>query len=131
MCQLVAYQLNKCDIYRIKCFDLNNDLIDLTPQTNNQIVLYLNKKYDYCFELMNYWSFDNNLNDSIGKAHLTNKSTIVYSSDRFDKQNSSLLINAANPFISCYDLPNGTYIDSKFTITAWVVRGVKFLCLIL
>jgi hypothetical protein len=71
---------------------------------------------------MNHWKFDNNLIDSKGQAHMTNvQSGPLFATDRLNKDNSSLLINyIAYPTQSCFNLPNGVYVDTEYTLSVWV-----------
>ena len=65
--------------------------------------------------LINYWPFTNNVDDSIGAAHLYDgvNSSLTY--DRFGYNNSALRLNSGY-----YSVPPGVYFNGSFTTSAWV-----------
>ena len=64
--------------------------------------------------LINYWSFTNNVYDSVGSAHLFNGLNAMLTNDRFNRPNSALDLNSGY-----YQAPNGVYFNTTFSITAW------------
>lgn len=71
--------------------------------------------------LINYWSFTNNYQDSVGGAHLFGGFSYSLAEDRFGNPNSSLSLQ--NGYMQ---IPDGVYFDGPFTIAAWVlVRSVQ------
>ena len=64
--------------------------------------------------LLNYWSFTNNVMDTIGTAHLINGVNATLGFDRFNRSNSALDLS-----FGYYQAPNGTYFNGPFTIAAW------------
>ena len=65
--------------------------------------------------MINYWSFTNNVKDSIGTAHLYNGVNVFLTNDRFGNDNSSLRLNSG-----FYCVPSGVYFNGPFTTSAWV-----------
>lgn len=66
-------------------------------------------------ELIHHWPLNSHLNDIVGGAHAFNGTNYEFTSDRFDNSKSALRLN--NGFLK---LPNKTYLNGDFTITAWV-----------
>ena len=72
--------------------------------------------------LINYWSFTNNVQDSVGTAHLFNGVNANLTYDRFNRSNSAL--DLKNGY---YQAPNGVYFNGPFSITAWFYyRSVQY-----
>ena len=65
--------------------------------------------------MINYWSFTNNVNDSIGTAHLYHGVNASLTHDRFGNDNSSLRLNSGY-----YCVPPGVYFSGPFTTSVWV-----------
>ena len=65
--------------------------------------------------LINYWSFTNNVNDSIGTAHFYNGTNASLIHDRFGYNNSALRLNSGY-----YCVPPGVYFNGPFTTSIWV-----------
>ena len=65
--------------------------------------------------MINYWSFNNNLLDSVGSAHLFNGANATLTFDRFNKSNSALDLK-----YGYYEIPNGVYFNGPYSITAWL-----------
>ena len=65
--------------------------------------------------LINYWAFSNNVDDSIGTAHLYNGINASLTHDRFGYDNSALRLNSGY-----YCVPPGVYFNGPFTTSAWV-----------
>jgi len=67
-------------------------------------------------KLVHYWPFDNNVNDSIGNAHLYDGVQSSFTTDRFNRNFRALSLNSGY-----YKIPSGIYFDgSDFTFTSWV-----------
>ena len=65
--------------------------------------------------MINYWSFTNNVKDSIGTAHLYNGVNVFLTNDRFGNDNSSLRLN-----YGYYCVPSGVYFNGAFTTSVWI-----------
>ena len=65
--------------------------------------------------MINYWSFTNNVNDSIGTAHLYNGVNASLTHDRFGNNNSALRLG-----LGYYCVPPGVYFNGPFTTSVWV-----------
>ena len=65
--------------------------------------------------MINYWAFTNNVDDSIGTAHLYNGVNAFLTHDRFGYNNSALRLNSGY-----YCVPYGVYFDGPFTTSVWV-----------
>ena len=65
--------------------------------------------------MINYWSFTNNVKDSIGTAHLYNGTNASLTYDRFGYDNSALRLN-----LGYYSVPAGIYFNGSFTTSVWV-----------
>ena len=65
--------------------------------------------------MINYWSFTNNVKDSIGTAHLYNGTNASLTYDRFGYDNSALRLNSGY-----YCVPSGVYFNGPFTTSVWV-----------
>ena len=76
-------------------------------------------KYSICSSLenglINYWSFTNNVKDSIGTAHLYNGVNAYLTQDRFGYANSALRLNSGY-----YCVPPEVYFNGPFTTSVWV-----------
>lgn len=71
--------------------------------------------------MVSYWSFSNNVKDSIGTADLFNGSNANFYFDRLNNPNSSL--DLKNGF---FQIPSGSFFTEAFTFSAWVlVRSTK------
>ena len=74
------------------------------------------KRFKKTNGLINYWSFNGNVNDSIGNAHLYGGVNAALTSDRFGQSNTA--ISLSNGY---YKVPPGVYFSGKqLTIMAWV-----------
>jgi hypothetical protein len=73
--------------------------------------------------LINYWTFCANFNDSVGQAHGFGGLKASLTSDRFGVASSAL--DLSNGFIK---IPPGIYFSSnEYTVTAWVyIRAFNF-----
>ena len=65
--------------------------------------------------LTNYWDFDNDLYDKIGKANLFGAVNVAFVNDRKGRANSAIYLN--NGYINA---PNGYYFSGELSMTAWV-----------
>ena len=65
--------------------------------------------------MINYWSFTNNVDDSIGIAHLYDGVNAFLANDRFGYNNSALRLNSGY-----YCVPPGVYFSGPFTASVWV-----------
>ena len=65
--------------------------------------------------LLNYWSFTNSVNDSVGTADLYDGVNVNLVQDRFNRPNSAM--NFASGY---FRIPAGVYFSGPFTVTAWV-----------
>jgi hypothetical protein len=112
-CHYIVYQNKKCFIGDINLIRFVNYDVDGT-------CLIYEKKLNVTDNLINYWAFNGNVNDSIRNAHLFGGVNANLTLDRFGKANSALrLINGY------YRVPSGVYFSgTQFTIMSWVnVRG--------
>ena len=75
----------------------------------------LNPNYLMRVGLKHYWNFDGNLNDSVGNAHLFGGINRNFTFNRFNISNSA--INLTNGYL---DMPPGVYLNSSFTLSAWI-----------
>jgi hypothetical protein len=85
-------------------------------------LLIYQKQIKHTNGLINYWTFNGNVNDCIGVANLYEGSNVALTLDRFGQSNSALSLS--NGF---YKVPLGVYFSgSQLTIMAWVkVRSYK------
>ena len=66
--------------------------------------------------MINYWSFNSDIKDVIGGAHLLNDINAGLTTDRFGRPISALDLN-----LGCYKIPNGNFfLTGQFTITVWI-----------
>ena len=66
--------------------------------------------------MTNYWSFNGNVNDTIGNANLYGGVNVSLISDRFGRSNSALSLQSGY-----YRVPAGVYFNgTQLTIMAWV-----------
>ena len=65
--------------------------------------------------LTNYWDFNNDYYDKIGKANLFGAVKVAFVNDRKGRPNSAIYLN--NGFINA---PNGYYFSGVLSITVWV-----------
>lgn len=76
---------------------------------------------------MNYWPIWGNTNDLVGGLHLKNGTNVSLTIDRFGYANSALFFNDG-----FYDLPDGVYFNSSFTLSAWIkVYETRYMCRLL
>ena len=65
--------------------------------------------------MINFWSFTNNVKDSIGTAHLYSGVNAYLTNDRFGVDNLALRLN-----LGYYTVPPGVYFNGPFTTSVWV-----------
>ena len=65
--------------------------------------------------LTNYWDFDNDYYDKIGKANLYQAVNVAFVNDRKGRPNSAIYLN--NGYVKA---PNGYYFSGLLSITAWL-----------
>jgi hypothetical protein len=108
-CFYTIFQKNKCFICK-----RNLTLFMVESSTGNSLIY--RKQFKLTEGLINYWTFNGNVNDSIGNANLyggVNASLTFY---RFGIANSALSL--ANGY---YRVPSGVYFKgTEFSIMAWV-----------
>ena len=67
------------------------------------------------YGLINYWSMDNSVNDSVSKAHMFNGSNFEFVKDRFGNPNSAIRFSDGY-----YQVPQGVYFNGDFSISVWI-----------
>ena len=108
-CVYSVYQNKKCYICKKNFTLFANYIMD------GQSLIY-QKKFDRKYGLINYWTFNGNVNDSIGNAHLYGGVNATLTSNRFGQSNSALSLS--NGY---YKVPPGVYFSGEeLTIMAWV-----------
>ena len=65
--------------------------------------------------LINYWDFDNDFSDKIGKMNLFNVVNIAFVNDRYGKPNSAVFLNNGR-----MQAPSGLYFSGPLTLTFWI-----------
>ena len=115
-CFYIIFQQNKCYI----CNFLFANFASYTNAGNS--LIYKKKLITTANSLINYWSFNGNVNDSIGNAHLYNGYNAVLTYDRFGRPNSALSLT--NGY---YKIPPGVYTSgTQFTLMGWVkMRNIR------
>lgn len=110
-CVLILTKTNLCNLYskvdyggfissQGSTFLLAKQVDDMTSINSN---------------LVNYWPFNNNLNDIIGGANMFNGISYSFSNDRLNTPSSSIYLN--NGYLQ---VPDGVYFNGDFTITLWL-----------
>jgi hypothetical protein len=108
-CFFVAFQQNKC-------FLCSFNLIYFSNYSSDGNSLIYQKKFNTTNNLINYWTFNGNVNDSIGNAHMYGGVNATLTFDRFGRSNSALNLTSGY-----YKVPLGVYFKgTQLTIMAWV-----------
>ena len=116
-CFYTVYQNKKCYICK------KNLTLFMKYNTSHDVSLLIyQKQIKHTNGLINYWTFNGNVNDCIGEANLYQGSNVALTLDRYGQSNSALSLS--NGF---YKVPPGVYFSgSQLTIMAWVkVRSYK------
>ena len=74
-----------------------------------------NSNYSVTPDLINYWGFNGNFNDSIGDAHLFGGKNFSLTSNRFNRSYSALSLRDGY-----LEMPPGVYFNSSFTAMSWI-----------
>ena len=113
-CFYIALKLNKCFICKF------NSIFFLNYETGGDSLIY-QKQFKITNGLINYWPFNENINDVIGSAHLYGGNNAGLTSDRFGRTNSALSLSTGY-----YNVPPGVYFSgTQFSFMAWVnVRDI-------
>jgi hypothetical protein len=112
---LVSNQNEKCFIFK-RNFSL---FLKNIPEGNS--IIY-QKQFNKKKSLINYWTFNQNLNDQIGNSNMYGGVNAALTFDRFGRANSSLsLVNGY------YRVPAGVYFSgTQMTVMGWVkVRNIR------
>jgi hypothetical protein len=75
----------------------------------------LNPNYVPKSGLTHYWTFNNNLTDTVSGVTLYNGSNACFAPNRFNDSNVALSLS--NGY---YQVPSGVYFNSSYTVMAWV-----------
>ena len=106
-CVYIIYDENKCIICKMG--------VNLFMSYDGDSLIY-RKKFNLTTGLINYWTFNRNVNDLIGNAHLYGGVNAALTFDRFGLQNSALSLTDGY-----YRAPSGIYFSgTQFSILAWV-----------
>ena len=65
--------------------------------------------------ITNFWAFNGNFLDYVGKANLIDPENVVFATDRFGNDNSAISLKYGS-----ITIPSDTYFNRDFSITAWV-----------
>ena len=65
--------------------------------------------------MINYWDFSGSYLDKIGTSHMFGATNVTFVPNRNKISNSAIYVNEGYII-----LPNGTYFDGTFTVTAWI-----------
>ena len=112
-CSFIIYQ-NK----RQRCFICKKNLTLFMNYKPDGISLIYQKQFKFkqTNGLINYWSFNGNVDDEIGHANLSNGVNAALTSDRFGTPDSALSLKDGY-----YNVPPGVYFSgTQLTIMAWV-----------
>ena len=106
-CFYIVYtKKNQCYIW---------SMISFSNDSTKQIDMVIYKK-KFVDGLINYWSFNGNVNDSIGDSNMYDGVNAGFTYDRFGIENSALSLTKGY-----YKIPPGIYFNgTQFTIMAWV-----------
>ena len=108
-CIYVVYQQNRCFICK------RNLILFLNYNADGVSSVY-QKQYVQTNGLINYWTFNGDVKDSIGDADLYGGENAALTIDRFGQSNSALSLS--NGY---YKVPAGVYFSgTQLTIMAWV-----------
>jgi hypothetical protein len=115
-CFYAVYQQSKCFICRMNMISYAN------YATNGNSLIYYKKSYKPTNGLTNYWTFNENVNDEIGNAHLFGAVNVSLTVDRYGRPNSALSLS--NGY---YKVPEGAYFSAtQLSIMGWVkVRNIR------
>ena len=70
--------------------------------------------------MTNYWDFDNDFYDKIGKLNLYNVVNVSFASDRYGRPNSAVFLNNGS-----MQAPSGVYFSGPLTITFWIYSTIN------
>ena len=78
----------------------------------------IGKEYDsseFTRGLVNYWTFDESLNDVVNGQNMTINLNGAFTSDRFKNKNSALKFYKGHG-----NFPSGYYLNKEFTLMFWI-----------
>ena len=115
-CVFVIFQQNKCFVCKKKLINF------MSYKPDGDCLIYQRNFFKPTRGSINYWSFNQNVNDVIGNANLYDGINASFTFDRFDIPNSALSLT--NGY---YKVPDGVYFSGvEFSILAWVkVRNMQ------
>jgi hypothetical protein len=106
-----------------KCFICQSNFIGFASYNANGNSLINRKKLKISEGLINYWTFDGNVNDVVGNANLYDGVNASLTTDRFGIANSALSLSKGH-----YRVPPDVYFSGiELTIMAWVnLKSIPF-----
>ena len=119
-CSMMCNKNSECVYFLVeqnnKCLICKRNLtLFLNFDSNGNSLIY-QKQFEPTIGLINYWSFNKNVNDSIGDAHLYDGENAVLTYDRFGRPNCALSLT--NGY---YKIPPGVYFyGTQFSSMTWV-----------
>ena len=115
-CIYAVIKQNECFMFKMN-FTL---IMDYKPTGTS--LIFKKQLFKITKGLINYWSFNENVNDAIGRAHLFGGVNVSLTYDRFGIPNSALRLT--NGY---YRVPPGIYFTgTQLTIMGWVnVRSIN------
>ena len=115
-CFYIAFKQKKCFICKVNFINF----VKGTINSNNSLIYQ--KNVNPANGLINYWTFNGNVNDVIGNAHLYDGVSATLTTDRFGQSNSALSLT--NGY---YKVPPGVYFSGQqFSLMVWLkVRSTK------
>jgi hypothetical protein len=109
-CFFIVYQVNTCLICSMNITKFAN------YTTSGNSLIYQKKTFKITNGLINYWTFNRNLNDSFGNVHLFGGANALFGLDRFGVPNSVLSLK--NGY---YQVPPGVYFSgTQLSIMGWI-----------
>ena len=70
--------------------------------------------------MINYWDFDKDFYDKIGKSNLYNVVNVAFVKDRYGIPNSAVYLNNGR-----MQAPSGVYFSGELTITFWIYPTIN------
>ncbi len=110
-CVLILAKANICNLYS----KIDNGTFVSSQGSTYLLVKYDDKLSSINSNLVNYWPFNNDLNDVIGGAHMFDGVSYSFSDDRLNTPLSSIYLN--NGYVQ---IPDGVYFNGDFTVTLWI-----------
>jgi hypothetical protein len=115
-CVYAIFKQNKCYICK------TNFTSFVSYSANGNSIIYQKNSFNPTNGLTNYWTFNGNVNDAIGNAHLYGGVNAALTTDRFGVPNSALSLTDGY-----YRAPSGVYFSgTQLSIMGWVkITNIK------